>query len=687
MKTKNNFKMGSRMARSYSLGLRSILFSAIIITGVQSTSIAQMSNANVIEEAPAIPRYTKPNWWFGAAAGANFNFYRGTTQQLNSDLMVPAAFHHGKGIGLYLAPLVEYHRPDQRLGVMFQVGYDARNGKFDQVISPCNCTENLSTDMTYLTVEPSLRFAPFKGDLYLFAGPRLAFNLAKSFTYKQGINPLYPEQVANPDVKGDFSSVNSMLLSMQVGAGYDIHLSSENRRGQTVLSPFVSFQPYFGQSPRSVETWTVTTLRVGAAIKLGRGKQIPEAKEEVAVASPDVQFTVDSPENIPVQRRVRETFPLRNYIFFDLGSTEIPDRYVLLTKDQVKDFKEDQLEVFKPKRLSGRSEREMIVYYNVLNILGDRMEKNPSATITLVGSSPDKGAADGKAMAGSVKTYLVNVFGVDGSRINIEGRNQPKISSEQPGATLELALLREEDRKVAIESSSPALLMEFQSGPDAPLKPVEFVAVQQAPLDSYVTFNNKGAKQAFTSWSLEIKDELGTVQHFGPYYQDKVAIPGKSILASRPSGTYKVTMIGKVPNGETVRKEASVHMVLWTPTENEEGMRFSVIFEFNKSKAITMYEKYLTEIVTPKVPKEGTVVIHGYTDIIGEASSNVDLSLARANEVKNIMESALTKAGRNDVKFEVYGFGEDESLSPFSNNYPEERFYNRTVVIDIIPHK
>jgi hypothetical protein len=32
-------------------------------------------------------------------------------------------------------------------------------------------------------------------------------------------------------------------------------------------------------------------------------------------------------------------------MYFNNGSSEIPNRYVLLNKDQVKDFKEDQLEV------------------------------------------------------------------------------------------------------------------------------------------------------------------------------------------------------------------------------------------------------------------------------------------------------------------------------------------------------
>ena len=406
----------------------------------------------------------------------------------------------------------------------------------------------------------------------------------------------------------------------------------------------------------------------------------------VEFVDPDVRFTVNAPENIPVARRVRETFPLRNYVFFNLGSTEIPDRYVLLTKDQVKDFKEDQMEVFTPKELSGRSKRQMTVYYNVINILGDRMGKDPSATIMLTGSSM-QGPEDGTAMAMSVKRYLIDVFGIDSSRIDTEGRIKPRIPSEQPGGTRELDLLREGDRRVSITSASPSMLMEFQSGPDAPLKPVILNTVQEAPLDSYVAFNVEGANKAFSSWSLEIRDEDGAVQKFGPYTNEKVSIPGKSILGSRPLGDYKATMIGQTKLGNTIRKEVPVHMVLWTLPENEEMMRFSIIFEFNDSKAITIYNKYLTEIVMPKIPKDGTVIIHGHTDIIGEDAHNQELSLARSNKARSIFENALSKAGRSDVKFEVFGFGEDQGLAPFENNYPEERFYNRTVIVDIIPPK
>jgi hypothetical protein len=176
------------------------------LTGIQGSLQAQKA------------QYSKPSWWFGAAGGANFNFYRGSTQQLNGDLTVPTAFNNGKGVGIYAAPLIEFHRAGPGLGIMLQVGYDSRKGKFEQVTTPCNCPADLSTDLSYIVIEPSLRLQPSKSGFYLYAGPRMAFTRNKSFTYKLGINPAYPSQTPNPDVKGDLSYMSKTQISMQVGA-------------------------------------------------------------------------------------------------------------------------------------------------------------------------------------------------------------------------------------------------------------------------------------------------------------------------------------------------------------------------------------------------------------------------------------------------------------------------------------
>lgn len=627
-------------------------------------------------------KYAKPTWLFGVAGGANFNFYRGSTNQLNASFTPPATFHEGNGIGLFVAPLIEYLPANSKWGVMLQAGYDSRKGSFDSVKTACDCPADLKTKLSYITVEPSLRFTPFKSNLYIYGGPRFAFNVDKSFEYQLGANPAYPNQVAPAEVTGDLDNVKKTLISMQIGAGYDIPISSEGKKTQFILSPFVSFQPYFGQNPRSTETLNITTIRAGVALKMGQGKNIQEATD--IVKDREVQFTVTSPNNIPGESRMTEIFPLRNYVFFNEGSTEIPNRYVVLNKTQAADFKENQLELFAPKNISDRSKRQMTVYYNVLNILGERMQQNPSTSITLVGSSSN-GNTDGLAMAETVKSYLVNVFDINTSRIVTKGQEKPSIPSEQPGGTLELALLREGDRRVSIESNAPELLMEFQSGPDAPLKPVQIISSQEAPIESYLTFDNKGAGEALSSWSLQIADEKGKTQAFGPYTEDEVKIPGKSILGNRPEGDYTVKMIGQTKSGKIIEKETPVHMVLWTPAKMVEGTRYSIIYEFNNSKAIKMYEKYLTDVVAPKIPVGATVIIKGHTDIIGEEAYNQTLSLSRANDTKKIIENALAKIETKDVKFDVTGYGENESNAPFENKTPEERFYNRTVIIDIIP--
>jgi outer membrane protein OmpA-like peptidoglycan-associated protein len=296
-----------------------------------------------------------------------------------------------------------------------------------------------------------------------------------------------------------------------------------------------------------------------------------------------------------------------------------------------------------------------------------------------------QGVDDGMKMAKSVKKYLVNVFGIDPMRIKTEGRIKPRIPSEQPTSTGEFDLLREGDRRVSIWSESPSILMEYQTGPETPAKPVEILAAQDVPLDSYVSFITEGRPEPLISWNLEITDDNGIVQKFGPYTQEKVSLPGKSILGTRPEGNFKVVMTGQKKSGETVVQDTQIHMVLWTPPKNEEMMRFSIIFEFNSPDAILIYEKYLTEVVMQKIPNDATVIISGYTDIIGNETHNQQLSTNRANDVRKIFTDGLTKIGRNDVKIELYGFGEELNSAPFENKYPEGRFYNRTVIIDIIP--
>jgi outer membrane protein OmpA-like peptidoglycan-associated protein len=625
---------------------------------------------------------TQPVWWFGESAAANLNYYRGTTQILNNDKTVPAAFHKGSGVKPYLSLLTEY-RPNKVLGGMLNVAYDNRGGKFDRVIAPCNCAADLSTNISYVTVEPSLRLAPFANAFYIFAGPTLSFNVSKAFTYTQE---------KQTDTRGDWSDIHKTVFSGQAGAGIDIPVSARASATQMTISPFVSFLTDFGHDPRSVESWSLYTVRAGIALKFGTSrKSIAKPIEEPVttipvVAEKEVQFSVRAPKVVPLSRQVKETFPLINSIFFNQGSTEIPARYILLNQNQAVSFHEAQLQDAQPDNLNnGRSARQLAVYHNLLNIIGDRMRSNPQSTINLIGAS-DKNPAEGEIMAGNVKQYLVSVFGIDGSRISINGRDKPSVSSEQPGAKKELALLHEEDRRVDIISTSPELLMQV-GGTNLPfLKPVEITSTEADPLDSYVLFNTDGAAESLKSWSIDVTDEQGNVQHYGPYTGDQAAVSGKTILGNSQQGNYKIMMLGETKNGNSVKKESSVSLMK-TDDPKQEGLRYSILFNFDQSKSIASYQNFLTDIVTPLVPENGMVIIHGHTDIIGDEGYNHTLSQERATAAQQIIEQALAKAGTKGVKFQSYGFGEDAGTAPFENTIPEERFYNRTVIIDIIPAK
>jgi outer membrane protein OmpA-like peptidoglycan-associated protein len=659
-----------RSRKFTNLWLKRIIFSSLILVCAYATIFAQET------------RREQPTWWFGGAGAVNLNFYSGTTQMLNSALTTPSAFHKGFGAGWYLAALLEY-RPNPVWGGILQVGYDDRRGSFNETPCPCGEMSTLSTTISYISIEPSVRFAPFSDGFYIFGGPRIGFNWAlnlpksstsdeKTFVYTQG---------SNFASKAEFNDMRETVFSGQIGIGYDIALVSPNDRSQVNLSPFISYQPYFGQEPRSSKSWAVSTLRVGVGIKFGSGAVI--SRSEPAVVERDVQFSVRAPKAVPAKRRVRETFPLRNYVFFEAGSTEIPNRYVALTKDQAASFKEEQLQEVQPINMTGRSLRQMTVYYNILNILGDRMKRNPGTVISLSGAS-EKGPEHGKARAETIKRYLVEVFGIEDSRITTEGRDKPRIPSETPGGTKELALLRAGDRRVDIESNSPEMMIQVGGGPHYMLKPVQIVAVVEDPLDSQVLFDVFGAKEVLASWSLEITDEQGKVQRFGPSTREHENISGNTILGDRSQGDYKVVMLGETKRGKFVRKENSIHLVR-RDEPLKEAVRFSILFDFDKSKTIASYEKFLTDIVTPLIPDSGIVIIHGHTDIVGEEEYNNNLSIERAQDAQNIIEHAISNSDKRGITFETFGFGENLQYAPFENYFPEERFYNRTVIIDIVP--
>lgn len=404
----------------------------------------------------------------------------------------------------------------------------------------------------------------------------------------------------------------------------------------------------------------------------------------VSVADMDIKFDVFPPIKNLIQQKIREFFPIRNYVFFNPYQTDIANRYSLLKKDQVTQFIEEQLSENTDKDIATRGKRQMFVYYNLLNIIGARMRENPSATITLVGSS-DNGPTESLLMAKSVKRYLTDIFEINHNNIFIEGRIKPVVPSEQPGGKIDLKLLREGDRRVTIETNYPTILKEFEI--ESP-KSKKFLSHQNEIQDNltHFSFSVSTEKKSIESWLLQIKDDSNHLKQFGPYTENQIFLSQDSIVGTNfNSGNYTAKMIAKTKSGVEITRNAVFNITPILTQAISDILRFSIIFEFDDAKSVEIYKQFLTETVTPKIPYGATVVLNGYTDIIGEDEHNNNLSLRRMKSVKKIIEELLYKAGRNDVVFDEHWHGGNTVIFPFANRLPEERFYNRTVFIDIIP--
>jgi outer membrane protein OmpA-like peptidoglycan-associated protein len=621
---------------------------------------------------------SRPRWWFGGYLGGNVNMFSGRVDDLSHNhprLVPPGGYDDGSGFGMTLGAIAEY-LPGGLFGGSVMLGYDNRAIRFasdgsDALVSDTAWSHEVWTSLSYLSIEPNLRINILDDRLHAFGGPSIGINLGKGFTYESTL------RTADTTVDGDLDDVRSLHVGGQIGVGYDIPVNLFESRSPIVATPFVQLR--FGQAhlappDGSTASFGITTVRMGAALKFG--SVASAGRDIIGPEEGDFGFDLRVPRHVTASRRVNETFPFRNYIFFEEGSSEIPARYRRIDRSSATAFREEQLTdqsslTGGSPALERRERKQMLVYYEALNIIGDRMRRNQSAQIRLVGAA-NGNAAQGLEMAENVKRYLVNTFAIDADRITTDGQPMPPNRSGTGGARGEdQTLVAEENVRVVVD------------GPAEIVKPVRIMSTQEEPLgnDIVVTLPND---TMFASWSVELVDDAGAVHTFGPFTGAIGRVAAKPLLDGSVEAGYTARILATTREGRTMRSGTrDVRLERATGTDEQTADRYSILFEFDESKTVQTYEKFLAETVAPAIPHGAVVVVHGHTDMIGDDDYNAKLSQKRAEETQRILARELDRAGKH-VTFDAYGFGEDERRAPYSNERPEHRYYNRTVVIEVV---
>lgn len=368
-----------------------------------------------------------------------------------------------------------------------------------------------------------------------------------------------------------------------------------------------------------------------------------------------------------------DLYPLLNYVFFDIGSSTLPDRYIKFDSPS-NPFKT----AFTDTTIPGGT---MDKYYHVLNIYGFRLNQHPDTKITLVGCNDntnpgEKGNKElSKARAQTVYDYLNKVWNISEDRMKIEYRNFPKIKSNpkdsmglQENRRVEILCDNWEVVKPVFENDpktfpQPVTMnWNMENGIDESIVASRRIEIQKGGED-WKTLEDVGRTESMYNWDWKSED--------GKYPKNEDSFTARLVVVSK-AGKECISEPVDVPVMQVTSKDKIVEMGRDTMYENYS----LILFKFNSYDAGPLNDKIMKDYVYNRVTPESTVEVIGHTDVVGLYKTNAKLSVNRAKTVhKGIKRASKGKYADLDMR----GVGEDEPL--YDNDTPEGRFYNRTVQV------
>ena len=623
---------------------RSLLLAAALLLTVSTNAQMRTTTGDAVGSWPH-------HLTFGVGAGANINFAMGDYvldgNTYSSGIGAGPAFflllEVPLGMNWMLVPRLSYNN----LSAHFT------DGEFNPASGGTAYTD-LAVDVQSLGADLLGKYS--FSNFHVLFGPHIG-KLLKA-NYAHGTS----SDAANSST--ELSGAPDLFASLGLGFGLDIPI---NDRNTVWLTPEI-----MGSYPLTDlgggTKLDIATIRGGLALKFDISPKeelpppAPTAALEVGITAhgvlPNGELT-NEPVVPQQSTRSRVSMPLLPYVFFDNGEADISARYSTAGATG-----------FSIESLSGRNEFD--VNHEVLNVVGARMKQYPTSSISITGCNANSGiernnASLSRTRAMAIRDYLVNTWGIDGSRIVIDQRNLPEI----PTNPVTKAGM-EENRRAELSSADRRLL-----------EPVKIESrANEALGETLIRFDVTMRNTEYykiTGYRLTI-DQNG-VPIGAP--QTGVGLPTSPITVNIGDATayinepvhYQIVLTDDM--GRTYTADGMTRVVS-KAVERDNLEKYAMLsFDFDRAE-INQPAREMVQLISESISRDATgVAINGYCDNTGTDEYNQALSESRATSAANILRSMTTLPANTVVQ------GHGEQSPKFTNDLPEGRQLNRRVEVDI----
>ncbi len=616
-------------------------------------------------------------------------------------------FNEGTGNG-FLAGMnfgIEFY--NSNLVADFRLFNETRPAKLVEFSDPQNCPYILdpnsneyillnrkhtyTVDFSYLAVDIGLKIRLFKmaSELtkiqYLKKIPiytRFGYETGEAMFSKnydnteEIVNPLgvsFPNGTRQNTVEsGDYNeTIASEALNLTLGAEFKIF-------DRLWLTPEISYRYELSPSIKR-HNWKMDILRatIGISVDLNKKEikepQILPQKDEIIEEQVAIQKPIEKVKRNNIQSFdfneidftetiVTQTYPILPYIFFDSASSNIRNNYKPIDSN----YNESELE-----------NNTIEIYYNLINIIANRMLVNSKSNIKLIGNSDGLEKDDladklnlSLARAKQIKKLFID-FGIDQSRIIIESREIPKL----PTSNKYIEGLQE-NRRVDIETSNLELLKPILHSDFLEYKlkkPFKFQTKLKSNSDiNQITFKLKDETYIYHNQTFNANSNL----IFNHKIDEKILEQLSQQFNENQDKSITAELTINYNDGEKESKSFEIP-VFKEKSSFEVGRLNLIVFDFDKSTISDANKNMIKQFISNSISEKSTTTITGSTDLLGEKQYNKTLSLARANEVASYIRLINPNFNIDQIK----GLGAENIL--FENNTPEGRFYCRTVLVEV----